>query len=181
MSASGVLTGWVQAALNFTEAVTIPTQIPAEDLALLAQSSNLPWMYTAYPNGTGAGSCDTPWWSWVNLQAAAQTFNLTSLIDPGGGLISFGRVRDFFVLNPSLTAGYDLKIYQGSADGWAPLATSSNPGWARAAGGWFWLHDPQSSGAGNGNVVTDTSCTFTLDPGGNSMRVLAVAIGGSVP
>jgi hypothetical protein len=130
-----------------------------------------------YANGTGAGQIDIAYFKPITLAASTpQTFDLTSLTGLGGESVNFARVREWVLYNPDT---HDCSAYKGASNGWAILPASTNPAWARAAGGMARISDPQSAGSGVGNVTSGTSKTFTVDPGSNAMTVYLILLGGS--
>jgi hypothetical protein len=133
-----------------------------------------------YSNGTASGQVDTLHCKPYVLAAATTTIDLTSLLDPAGNSIDFARVREFQVYNPAATAGYDVQVYAGATNGWAQLGPSTSPQYARAIGGLVRLSDPQSTGSGNGNIVSGTSKTVTFNPGSNTITIYVLIAGGSV-
>jgi hypothetical protein len=178
MASAGVVTGSVTLTVAFQEFVTSgvlsPETIPAALTALGQAVGSL-----AFSNGTGVLQTDTLYAKPLVLTAAPQTVDFTSVTDPGNASVSFARSRVFFVYNPALTVGYDLKVYQGASNGWAQLPTSSNPLYARAIGGFILIVDPSSTGSGNGDVITSSSKTVTIDPGANTITALVIMAGGS--
>lgn len=169
--AGQVITGNCSMNLAFTESVNsgviVPYSIPA------TVSANL-----SYANGTASNQVDTIYSKQITLSATTTTLNLTTLTDPAGNSINFARVREFIVVNTSSTAGYDVKVEAGASNGWSPLPPSTSPLYARYSGS-LRISDPVSTGTGNGNVVTSTSNTITLDPGANTITVNVLIVGGS--
>ena len=178
--ASQNCSGTVVRTFTFSEFITAGYVQP-QTLNASINPAGATWSSVQYTNGTGSLQIDTPYCKPIALVASTpQTFNLTSLTDLDGNSIDFARVREFIVFNPTATAGYDCKIYQGASNPWVQVPPSTSPGYARYGGGLYNLSDPTSTGAGNGNVVSGTNCEFTLDPGTNSFTVYLACFGGSV-
>jgi hypothetical protein len=167
-----VVVGTVSFNASFTEAATAvgTYQIP------VSSSLNL-----SYTNGTASNQVDTIYAKTFSLASTTQTIDLTSLTDPAGNSINFARVREFIVVNTSTTAGYDLEVYSGSSNGWAPIgAVSGTPCYVRyGSGAMYRLSDPVSTGSGNGNVVGSTSKTITFNSGSNTVTFYVIVVGGS--
>ena len=145
---------YISSGLITPETLTVNISSPAVALSSIT-----------YTNGTGQLQVDTIYGQALTLSGATTTLNLQSVTDLDGATVTFARIREFFLLNVTSTAGYDVKAYQGASNGWAPLPSgSSDASWARCNGGWVWLHDPNSTGGGNGNVVTGSSKNVVLDP-----------------
>lgn len=132
---------------------------------------------TQYTTGTGSKQVDSIYAATLTLSATATTLDLTNLTDPAGNSVNFARVREFIVVNQATTAGFDVNVLQGAANGWSPFpATGGTP--CRYSG-ILRIADPVSTGANNGNVVSSTSKTVKLDPGANNVTVLILVVGGS--
>ncbi len=175
MAASGIASGSLSLEAFFQEVVSTG-QINPQTLETTLYAQGLIPTTIQLSNGTAAGQVDTPYWSAPSLAATPTTIDLTSLTDPGGGSIDFARVRFFMVYNPNTTAGHDVTVEQGASNGWSQIGTEV----VRANGGFKILFDPQSTGSGNGMVVTGTSKTIKFDPGANTVTVFIVIVGGSV-
>ena len=164
--------------VSFSETITSGLITP-ETLQVILQIPNIPLCSVTYTNGTAAGQVDTIYGKSLTVNATALAIDLTSVTDLNGASVTFARAREFILFNPDTTAGHDVQVYQGASNGWAPLGTSSNPQIARANGGWVWLHDPNSTGGGNGNVVTSTSKNIVLNTGANNITFYLFVVGGS--
>ncbi len=163
------VSGSVLFGASFNEAVTGVTnyQIP------LAVSGSV-----TYANGTASNQVDTVYAKVINLAAATQTIDLTSLTDPAGNAINVARVREFIVQNTSASAGFDCKVEAGASNGWSVLPPSTNPIYCRY-GSVLRISDPVSTGGANGNVVGSSSKTVTFDPGANTFTINVLIVGGS--
>ena len=168
-----VVTGTVNMTANFTEAS------PSGALTSYSIPANVLAGYT-YTNGTATGQVDTIYAKTLTLSGATTTLNLNSgLTDPAGNSVVFARVREFIITNTATTASYDVKVEAGASNGWAVLPPSTAPVYARYGGGSIRISDPTSTGGGNGNVVSSSSCNITLDPGANTVTVNILIVGGS--
>jgi hypothetical protein len=107
--------------------------------------------------------------------------NLNSFTDPAGNSASLARVRFFEVAVTDGTTGHTVAIYSGASNGWAFLPPVAHPNTAQPNGGNFVMHDPQSTGAGQGYVVSGTSCMVEIDPGANDVQVSILIAGCSTP
>lgn len=178
MASAGIVTGSITITAAFSEYITSGVVNP-ETLAAALSALGVTAGALSFTNGTAAGQVDTLYCKPFTLAASPTTIDLTSVTDLGAASVTFARSRLFFVFNPTVTAAYDLAIYHGSSNGWAPLPASANPLYARANGGFALIVDPQSTGGGVGNVVTSTSKTVTLDPGANTVTAYVLCAGGS--
>ncbi len=133
-----------------------------------------------YTNGTGSLQLDLLHCKPYTLSGATTTIDLTALADLDGVNQNFARVREFYLFNPDTNSTHDVKAYAGGSNGWAQLPPSTSPLYARNNGGNINLSDPVSTGGGNGNVVSGTSKTITLDPGANTVTVYLLIAGTSV-
>jgi hypothetical protein len=136
---------------------------------------------TYQTTGTAAGEINLITSIAITLTASTpQTFNLTSsFTDLFGGSCNYARVREFWLANPSATAGYNTTLYAAASNGWSMLPPSTAPLTCFANGGTIRLSDPQSTGAGNGQVTSGSSCEFTLNPGSNGQTVYLLLCGGT--
>ncbi len=166
-----VVSGQISYNVNFNELVSSGVILPFDIPEAITANLN-------YSNGTGSNQVDTIYGASLSLAGTTTTLNLQSLTDPSGASIDFARVRELIVINPSTTAGYDVKVEAGASSGWTVLPPSSNPLYARY-GGSLRISDPVSTGSGNGNVVTSSLKNVTLDPGANTVTVYVLLIGGS--
>jgi hypothetical protein len=165
--------------LEFSDYVTSGYVNPQTLWAKISTAGGIPGASLPYTDGTGALQADSLYFKPIALAGAAQTINLQSLTGLDGEALVLARCREFVLFNPDGTAGHDVKVYQGATNPWAIAPPSTAPWWARASNGSFRLSDPNSTGAGNGNVVTATSCEVTLDPGTNTVTVYLLVLGGS--
>jgi hypothetical protein len=133
---------------------------------------------TSYGNGTSSGNVNLAYAAQLTLAGSPTTLNLQSITDPSGASITFARVREFVIQNTATTAGYDVKVEAGSSNGWSVLPPSTSPIMCRY-GASLKISDPNSTGSGNGNVVTSSSENVTLDPGSNTVIVNVLIVGGS--
>lgn len=157
---------------NVVTPYSIPFSIPGAQ-GSAASSVN-------YTNGTGALQLDTCYSLLGSLASTTLTIDFTSLTDPNGNAINFARIREFLLYVTSTTAGFDLKVEQGASNGWAFVPPSTAPQIVRANGGFYRISDPNSTGAGNGNVVGASSKTVKFDSGSNTVTFLFLAVGTSV-
>ena len=127
-------------------------------------------------SGTGAGQVDVMYAKAITLSATPVEIDLTTLLDPTGTTVSFGRSREFVAQNPATTAGFDVAISAGLTNGVAWLPASGS-GLKCRYGSVLRISDKLSTGAGNGNYVDATHKNVRFDPGANSL-ILEVAIGG---
>jgi hypothetical protein len=179
MATAGVVSGSVTLSVAFQEYITSGYVNP-QTLTAALSALGLAAGTLQLNNGTGAQQVDTLYCKVLTLVASTpQTVNFQSTTDPDSASITFLRGRLFAVFNPTLTAGYDCKIYQAGSNPLVWVPPSSSPGWARANGGLYFQMDPQSTGAGNGNVITSSSCEVTFDPGTNNVTVYVLMVGGS--
>jgi hypothetical protein len=166
-----VVSGQISYNVNFNELVSSGVILPFDIPEQITANLN-------YSNGTGSNQVDTIYAVSVSLAGTPTTLNLQSLTDPAGVGINFARVRELIVVNPTTTAGFDVKIEAAASNGIAWLPSSSTPLFARY-GGSQRISDPISTGSGNGNVITSSSKQVTLDPGTNTVTVYLLFIGGS--
>lgn len=179
MSSAGIVSGSLSVAASFSEYITsglITPETLTQAISTFGQSAGT----LQFNNGTGSLQADTLYAKPLLLSATPTTVDFTSFTDPGNASCSLARSRVFFVFNPAVTAGYDVKIEQGASNGWAVVPPSSSPAYARYGGGFYLVTDPTSTGAGNGNVITSTSKTVTFDPGANTITIYVINAGTSV-
>ena len=134
-------------------------------------------------NATGAAkTCDQMYAAQLTLSAAATTlhFETATAKDPAGNTLAMLRIRLLIVQNLTATAGFDVKVEASATNAIAWLPPSTAPLLARANGGLVLIYDPNSSGAGAGNVVGATTDGLTLDPGANTCTVNVLVVGDSV-
>ena len=179
MSSAGVVTGTLSLSAYFQEYITSGLINP-DTLSVALGALGTATGSLSFTNGTASGLIDTVYWKPLTLSGATTTVNFQSFTDPGGASCLLARSRVFFVYNPSVTAGYDCKIYQAASNPWVMVPPSSSPAYARYGGGWYMLVDPTSTGSSNGNVITSGSCEVTFDPGANTITVYVINAGGSV-
>ena len=167
-----VVTASVQFQATFTETTTAGLQ----NNEILQQIN--PGILN-YTNGTGSNQVDTCYAAKLTLVASTpQTIDLSTLTDPAGNAVTFARAREFVIQNTATTAGYDVLISQGAANGWVgvPL-TGTIP---CRYGSVVRISDPVSTGASNGNYSDSTHKTIKFDPGSNGPIVIYLwIIGGS--
>jgi hypothetical protein len=167
--------GWSSILYDVTGVVTpynIPFYVPAN---LNATGDRI-----IYGQGTAAGEIDTMYAALLGINNTTLTINLQNFTDPGGnGSTAFDRIREFLLYNPNTNAGYDVSAYASASNGWPFLPPSTSPSIARANGGFVRLSDPQSTGSGNGNVVTGSTYSITLATSHNVTGLLLVMLGGS--
>lgn len=172
----GQVSGTCVQALTFQDYVTAGKITPQTYTVSIA-APGITGASITYTSGTGAGQIDSLYSEPIALAAnTPQTINLQSLTGLGGESLVLARAREFILFNPS---AYDCKAYQGATNPWAMVPPSTAPLWARAGNGCARISDPNSTGAGVGNVVTATSCEVTLDPGANAFTVYLIVAGGS--
>jgi hypothetical protein len=177
------VTGSVTRNFNFSEfiAAGVAGFINAQTLALSINGTGSTLGTVTYTTGTGSLQVDTIYCKPLTLSGATTTLNLNSgLTDPDGNSISFARVREAIAFNPDTVSTHDVKVYAGASNGWAVLGPLATPSWVRNNNGLWNLSDPTSTGAGNGNVVTTSSCNIVFDPGANTVTIWVLFAGGSV-
>jgi hypothetical protein len=155
-----------QAATGALSPYTIPAQVQ---------------LSTNYASGVGPGQVDTLYARSLVLAGAPVTVDFAAVNDVSGAPVSFARIREFvaYVTDPAAT--HVVNVYAGASNGWSVVPPSTSPLPARPGGGLVRVADPQSTGAGAGNVVTATSRTVTFDPGANTVTVYVMAAGCSAP
>lgn len=121
----------------------------------------------------------------VNFVASTpQTFHFgnASLKDPFGNTITMARIRLLAIQVIDTTAGHDLQAYASASNGITWLPAAAAPNLIRANFGLVILaYDPNSTGGGNGNVISNTTDGITLNPGSNAIAgVNILCIGESV-
>lgn len=136
-------------------------------------------------NSTGAAkTCDLmhgKQWS----TTGATLFDFSALADPNGTSQNWtsgpGRVRLLMVQNVDTTAGHDLTVYADATNGvaWLPPSTATTLK-VRANGGILLIYDPNSNGAGVGEVLSTTSKRFNIDAGANTVAYNVLIVGDSV-
>jgi hypothetical protein len=174
--AVGAVTGTVTTNFNFSEKVTSGISAASGITAPLAITQTTS-SYTT--TGTGSGQANLCFNEQVTFVASTpQTFNMQTWLDPFGNVLNFVRVREFVIQVFSTTAGFNIELYSAASDGVAFLPPIANfiPIYA---GGMYIFRDPISTGAGNGALITSTTCNFTINPGANAVVVNILAAGGT--
>lgn len=165
------ISGQVVFSVNFQELVSsgvlVPYDIPEQI------SGNV-----AYTNGVGSGQVNTIYAAIISFTGSPVAINLQSLVDPDGISINFARIREFIPINGATTPGFNLQAYAASSNGWSVIPPVANPLTIPYSAG-IRIYDPISTGTGNGNVVTPTSCNIVLNPGANTFTGYLLAVGGS--
>lgn len=136
-----------------------------------------------YINGTGVAlGVDQLYGATLTLAASATTlhFETATLKDPFGNTLAMLRIREFIVLNTTVTGGFDLKVESSASNGIAWIPPSTSPLFARANNGFIRISDPYTFGAAAGNFITATTDGVTLDPGANTIVAAVLALGCSV-
>lgn len=124
-----------------------------------------------FGNGTAADQITLQYINTLNLAGAAQTLDLTSLLDPLGGAVSFAKVRVIRIRTRATTDGQALVLSGGASNPWTGFlngagtftiqaSTAANPAW-------FTLDAPNTAGM----AVSGTSKTLKFDPGANTYQV----------
>jgi hypothetical protein len=133
-----------------------------------------------YTNGTGAGQIDLMYEAAISLASTTQTFDLTALTDPAGAAVNFARVRELFVLNYTASAGFDLIVETGAANGWQFVPAAAAPYTCFANGGCYWLRDPNTTGASKGLYTDGTHKNIKVDSGSHTVTFYILILGSSV-
>lgn len=166
--------------LEFSDFVSAGYVNPQTFWAKISAAGGISGASLAYTAGTGALQFDGLHFKPYTLAAATTTIDLTALTGIGGESLTVNRAREVLGFNPDPTAGHDVKFYQGASNGWAKAPLSANPLWAYANNGSFRLSDPNSTGGGNGAVITSTSKNVVLDPGANTVTIYLLVLTVSV-
>lgn len=133
-------------------------------------------------NNTGAAkTCDLMYAKQIAPAATPTLIDFSSLVDPGGTTQNWtsgpGRVRLILIQNVDTTTGHHVTVYADSTNGvaWLPVSTDKVLT-VRSNGGVLLIYDPNSNGAGNGNVLSSSSKRFNIDPGANTVSSINVII-----
>ena len=117
------------------------------------------------------------------VSSTAQTFHFqnASLTDPFGNTLAMLRIREFVLLNTSTTAAWDLSVASAASNGvtWLPVV-ANNPPHAYANGGMVRLSDPNSSGAGVGQVISSSTDGIVITPTAHAVTAVILVLGASI-
>jgi len=175
----------VTGALNFTPSFNQTGVFGA--LSSFTSQQQLPSFTTVQYQNTTTGTAlfvDQLYAATLTFVAStAQTFhfNNASLLDPFGNTLAMLRIRELIILNTSLTAGWDLSVAQAASNGvtWLPVVANGPPH-AYANGGLLRLSDPNSSGAGVGQVISGSTDGIVLTPTAHAVTAVILALGASI-